>query len=182
MKAIACAAILLGIVASAVSASAQAPERRKLHHGAMVDSYPCAKGYAWFYANQKLKSCTVAVEIPFGSVTIPAGSIIDLTPEGKPALVQMSHETLLNGYRCQGGSLLGAGEGPVVAFYPDGKLREFFLAADQTIDGVPCAHGGLVTSTLHGDPSVQLDPDGHLKSCRLADNYGSLLKGERYVH
>jgi hypothetical protein len=180
MKAIGCSLVLLFAALATVTTLAQAPERRKLQHGTMVDSYPCAKGYAWFYANQKLKSCTLAVEIPFGSVTVPAGSIIDLTPEGKPALVQMSRAAVLNGFHCQGGSLLGPSEGAVVAFYPDGRLRELFLSEDQTIDGVPCAHGGLV-STLHGDPSVQLDPDGHLKSCRLSENYGSLLKGDRFV-
>ncbi len=182
MKKIGCTLILLGMALAAVSASAQVPERRKLSQGSMIQNYPCAKGWAWFYADQKLKSCTVAVEIPFGSITIPPGSIIDLATDGKPLLVQLSHDTVVSGYHAQGGSLLGASEGPVVAFYTDGKVRQFFLAGDQTVDGVPCAHGGLVSSTLHGDPGVVLYQDGHLKSCRLSTDFGGQKKGDHYTH
>ena len=148
----------------------------------MVQNYPCAKGWAWFYADQKLKSCTIAVEIPFGSITIPPGSIIDLSADGKPLLVQLSHDKIINGFHVQGASLLHVTEAPVVAFYADGKVRQFFLSEDQTIDGVPCAHGGLVSSTLHGDPGVVLDPDGHLKSCRLSAEFGGQKKGDHYTH
>lgn len=181
MKAIGWTAILLCGVLSACSASGQAPERKKLHQGEMIQGYPCVKGYAWFYVTQKLKSCTVAVEIPFGTVTIPAGSVITLTPDGKPAIVQMSHDTVLNGLHAQGGSLLGASEGPMVVFYADGKLRELFLSEDQSVDGVPCARSSIKMSALRKDTSVQLDQEGHLRACMLADNYGSKKKGERIL-
>lgn len=180
MKAIGWSLVLVLAALAAASSQAQTPERRKLGHGTMIQGYPCAKGWAWFYANQQLKSCAVTVEIPFASITIPPGSIVDLTTDGKPLLVQLSHDTQVDGYTAQGGSLLGAGEGPMVAFYSDGKVREFYLAGDQTVDGVPCAHGGLVSTTLHGDPSVVLNPDGHLKACRLAEDYAGQKKGDRF--
>ena len=72
-------------------------------------------------------------------------------------------------------------EGPIVAFYPSGKLKECFLAADQLVQGVPCSHGGFWITTFSGDPSLKFHVDGKLASCKLSKNYGSQRKGQRYL-
>ena len=180
MKTLSWSLILLLVAAAATTAGAQAPERRKLQHGTMIQGFPCAKGWAWFYPGDKLKSCAVTVEIPFATITIPPNSIVTLTADGKPLLVQLGKDSKVNGVMAQGGGLLGAGEGPVFSFYLDGKVRQLSLDGDQTVDGVPCARGGLVATTLHGDASVLFGPDGHLKSCKLSEDYNNQKKGDRF--
>ena len=154
--------------------------RKTLDQSAEVQGYPCAKGYAWFYQSGHLRNCTVAKEIAFGEATIPAGSWITLTEDGKPQIAQMSHDTNVAGVMCLGGGLLGSSTGPVVAFYPSGKVKECFLAADQLVQGVPCAQGGFVASISHVDPSLKLYESGKLKSCKLAADYGGMKKGDRF--
>jgi hypothetical protein len=175
------ALVLCGLLAQGRAPAQTQATRKSLDRETAIQGYPCAKGFAWFFADGRLYRCTVAREVPFGEATIPAGSIIALTPDGKPKFVQMSRTTTIRGYRCQGGSLLGPGEGSMVAFYPSGKLRELFLAEDQTVDGVPCAHSGLVTTTLKGDPSVLFSEDGRLQSCRLSRAFEGQKKGDRYA-
>jgi hypothetical protein len=171
------------LCASALTACTPAQthsERRKLARETVIQGYPCAKGYAWFHPGGSLDSCTVAQEVAFGEARIPAGSIIGLTPDGKPKNVRMSHDAAIRGWIFQGGGPLGAAEGSMVAFYPSGRLREGFLAGDQTIDGVPCAHGGLATTVVHGDPSVWFGEDGRLERCRLSQDFGGQKKDERF--
>lgn len=145
-----------------------------------IQGYPCAKGFAWFFANGKLEHCSISRAIPFGEATIPAGSWITLTSDGAPRIAQMSHDTKVNGYLCAGGGLLGPGEGPMVSFYPGGKLQECFLAQDQFVQGVPCSHGGFWRTALSSDPSVKFREDGELDSCLLTRDYKGRKKGERY--
>jgi hypothetical protein len=175
------ALVLCGLFAQVWAHAQTHSTRKSLDRETEIQGFPCAKGFVWFFADGRLYRCTVAREVSFGEASIPAGSIIALTPDGKPKFVQMSRTTAIRGYRCQGGSLLGPGEGSVVAFYPNGKLNELFLAEDQTVDGVPCAHGGLVTTTLKGDPSVRFSEDGRLASCRLSREFEGQKKGDRYV-
>jgi hypothetical protein len=146
-----------------------------------IQGYPCAKGYAWFYANDRLNRCTVTREIAFGEARIPAGSYIALNPDGTPNLVQMSHDASILGLICQGGSWLGPGEGSVVAFYPSGKLKLCFLADEQTVQGVPCAKGGFLATSTGVDPGVSFHESGKLSACKLARNFGKQRKGERFI-
>lgn len=145
-----------------------------------IQGYPCAKGHAWFYQSGKLQKCTVTREMPFGEITIPAGSWITLREDGKPWDVQMSHDAPALGLVCQGGSILGPSEGSVVGLYPSGKLKVCFLAHDQPVQGVPCARGGIVASMSGVDPGVYFYESGKLKSCKLAADYGGYHKGDRF--
>lgn len=155
--------------------------RQSLDRTTTIAGYPCARGYAWFYANGKLDTCTLAAESRFGEATLPAGSLISLDEAGQIKSARMSHDTRIRGLLCRGGGPLGPGEGDMVAFYPSGKLREIFLAEDQSIDGVPCAHGGLGTTLRHGDPRVVLNEDGSLRSCRLARDFGGQKQNNRFT-
>lgn len=154
--------------------------RKTLDHPTQIQGYPCDKGYAWFYRNGKLQHCAITRDIPFGEIAIPAGSWIALTEDGSPWGVQMSHDAPILGLVCQGGSVLGSGEGPQVALYPNGKLKLCSLAHDQLVQGIPCAHGGIVASISSIDPGVYLYESGKLKSCKLAADYGAMKKGDRF--
>jgi len=155
--------------------------RKSLHGPTEIQGYPCAKGIAWFFDDGHLNRCTVTREIPFGEARIPAGTYIALNPDGTPNFIQMSHDAPILGMTCQGGSWLGPGEAGVVAFYPSGKLKVCYLAGNQTVQGVPCAAGGLLAS-LHGvDPGVLFDESGKLRGCKLAKDYGMWKRGERFT-
>ena len=154
--------------------------RKPLSKPTDIQGYPCAKGYAWFCTDGHLDRCFVSREIPFGEATIPAGSEIALTPDGTPEMVQMNRDTEIRSYRCAGGGWLGVAEGPMTSFYPNGKLKECFLASDQPVQGVPCSHGGFWITAFHGDPSVKFRSNGILASCKLSKDFGSRRKGERF--
>lgn len=175
------ATALCGLCCSVWAGAPSQTSRKTLDQPTEIQGYPCAKGYAWFYADGRLSRCTVTREIPFGEVRIPAGSYIALNPDGTPNLVQMSHDAPVLGLTCQGGSWLGPGEGSVVAFYPSGKLKLCFLAHEQIVQGVPCAKGGFIATNTGVDPGVSFHESGKLSACKLARDFGAQRKGERFV-
>ena len=154
--------------------------RKSLPQPTIVEGIPCDRGYAWFFPSGHLEKCTVTREIPFGEITIPAGSWITLAEDGKPHFVQMSHDAPVLGMQCQGGGALGPSEGPVVALYPSGKLKVCFLANDQLVQGVPCSHGGFFSSLSGPDPGVDFYESGKLRQCRLTADFGGKHKGELF--
>ena len=174
-------AILFFLSLCAVSAAAQPQTTRKtLDQPAVIQGIPCDKGYAWFFSGGQLQKCTVPREMPFGEITIPAGSWITLTEDGKPAFVQMPRDASVHGLKCQGGGPLGPSEGPVIALYPSGKLKACFLAGDQTVQGVPCSHGGFFSSVSGPDPGVYFYESGKLRQCRLTADFRGQHKGELF--
>src|SRR5271157_5405789 len=98
---------ITGLPASSAAQAQGDPIRRKLAQPIEIQGYRCAKGYAWFYSDGKLQKCTVTREMPYGEITIPAGSWITLSEDGKPRGVQMPHDAAMLGLTCQGGSFLG---------------------------------------------------------------------------
>lgn len=172
---------ITGLPASSTAQALGDTIRRKLAQPIEIQGYPCAKGYAWFYSDGKLQKCTVTREMPYGEITIPAGSWITLTEDGEPWGVQMPHDAAMLGLTCQGGSFLGPSESSVVAFYPNGKLKDCYLAHDQLVQGVPCSHGGFWTSLDGPDPGVHFAPDGKLKRCRLSADYQGHHRGEVFA-
>lgn len=173
--------ILFAVLVSACAASTPATERRKLAQNTTIQGYPCARGWAWFYAGGSLRQCAVSRQATFGEARIPAGSIIVLTPDGKPHHVFLSQDCSLAGYNVRGGGILGPSEGDVTAFYPDGKLRSIYLVADQTIQGVPCRGGewGIFTDPFGGGNHVEFYENGNLRACKLTRAFGGRKGGER---
>lgn len=153
--------------------------RKTLDQPTELQGYPCAKGYAWFFADGALHRCTVAREMPFGEAAIPSGSLIALTRAGKPDFVQLSHDTVIAGSKCGGGGWLGVAEGPTASFFPSGKLKQCFLASDQVVQGVPCGNGGFFGDGMGG--GAKFREDGKLKSCKLTRDFGKWRAGERFV-
>jgi hypothetical protein len=173
------AILLCGAHCVAVAASTPQSIRKSLPQPTVIQGFPCAKGYAWFFADGQLEKCTVTHEMPFGEATIPAGSWITLTEDGKPRFVQMLHDAPILGLTCLGGSWLGPSEGPTVSFYPSGKLKQCFLTADHTVHGVPCMKSG----GIFGNRSVSgpmFYENGRLKSCTLTTDFGTQHRGELF--
>jgi hypothetical protein len=176
--------IALSTAGLSISSAAQTQKntyRQTLAQPTEIQGYPCAKGNAFFYSGGKLQKCTVAREIPFGEITIPAGSWITLTEDGKPWGVQLPHDTPMLGLTCQGGSILGPSEGSMLALHPNGRLAVCYLAHDQVVQGVPCSHGGFRASLNGPDPGVHFTIDGKLKQCRLSADYQGHRRGELFV-
>ena len=64
---------------------------------AEIQGYPCDKGYAFFYADGSLSQCSVSRGTQFGEARVPRGSIVHLTPDGKPAYAMLIHDAPILG-------------------------------------------------------------------------------------
>jgi hypothetical protein len=157
-------------------------ERRKLDQPQEVNGIPCAKDYAWFYADGKLQRCTTSREMAVGVAQVPAGSIVELLPNGKPNYVMMLHDATIGEVTCKGGNrLLGPSEGAMVMLYPSGKLQMCWLAKDQTVQGIPCMNGGILGDGAKRGGGVKFRESGKLESCTLAEDYAGKRRGEVFV-
>jgi hypothetical protein len=169
----------LSQLASGETSSQPKTVKKNLDKAQVIQKYSCAKGDAWFYEGGKLSRCTLAQDTKIGTATVPAGSLIDLLPDGTLSYAMMLHPVTINGALCDGGGVLGPSEGSMTSFYPSGKLKACFLKADQTFGGVPCAKGGIIKATLGHEYAVEFYETGKLKSCGLAIDYGGKKKGEQ---
>lgn len=173
------------VISSACFAQSQpATHRERLKQTTEIQSWSCAKGYAWLYTDGHLESCIIAKEMPFGDAQAPAGSFIRISDDGKPMFLGLSYSTKIHDYTCEGGGSLGPAEGPTTAFYPSGRLKVCFLDGDQTVQGVPCmGAGGFLTAVFrhnHNNPSANFYEDGKLKSCTLSKNFGGQNRSELF--
>jgi len=171
------------LIAASLLFSDTAPEthRKHLDQPAVIQGYPCASDYAWFFSDGRLNRCTVSREIRFDDVHIPGGSIIELFPDGGLRYVMLQHDTLIGSTRCSGGGPLGPAEGSVTVLYPSGKLKLCYLAGDQVIQGVPCAGGGFWKATVGHEQAVEFYENGRLKSCRLSQDFQTHKRGAGFV-
>ena len=162
--------------------------RTKLKHDTVIQGYPCAKGYTWFYADGQLSECFISRDIDVGEAHIPKGSIIDLFPvqDDRRRLigVMLNHNTVISGVRCSGGGLLGPAEGAGTTLYPSGKLYACSPVEDQVVQGVPCRHDDGPLGILYGlwikhqdyDLGIEFYQNGKLKSCGLSEDFGGQKK------
>jgi hypothetical protein len=163
--------------------------RTKLKQDTVIQGYPCAKGYQWFYADGQLSECFISRDIDVGEAHIPKGSIIQLFPvqdvRRRLIGVMLNHDTVISGVRCSGGNwLLGPAEGAGTTLYPNGKLYACSLVEDQVVQGVPCRHDDGPVGILYGlwvkhqdyDLGIEFYPSGKLKSCGLAEDFGGQKK------
>ena len=173
-----------GVTQTAVAAPADST-RKKLHQNTVIQGYPCAKGYTWFYADGKLDNCWVSQETQYGEALIPRGSLLYLKPDGRLYFVMLAHDSEVAGVKCSGGNwLLGPAEGAMTSFYPSGKLWACSLAVDQVVQGVPCRHDDGPFGILYGlwikhrdyDLGIEFYRNGKLKSCQLSKDFGGQKK------
>jgi hypothetical protein len=173
-KTILFAVLLCSLFCAVIARSQSQTVRKKLDRPTEIQGYPCAKGFAWFFADGKLNRCTISRQIDFGEAKIPIGSIIALRPDAKPDFVQLSDDTHIGGIICRGGSWQGPEGGSTTEFYPSGKLKQCFLAGNQEVQGVPCMNGGLIGH------DVQFSEDGRLQSCKLTKDFRGWRRGELF--
>jgi hypothetical protein len=171
--------LICNLLCAVCAVSQPATQRRTLQAPEEIQSYPCDKGYAWFYADGALNRCTLSHESAFGEALAPRQSIIVLTPDGKPQFLLPSHDIWIAGNNCAGGSWFGPAEGSSAAFYPSGKLKQCFLVHDQDVQGVPCMNGGIFGDGSGG--GVQFHESGKLASCKLSKAFGAKQREERFV-
>lgn len=173
--------ILLAIGIPAACAAIPALTRQKLAEDRIIQNYPCAQGWAWFYPDGSLRQCALARPTTFGAAQVPAGSIIVLTPDGKPHHVFLSRDWTIAGYQGMGPGWLPVAEGSITAFYPSGRLQSIYLVADQTIQGVPCRGGqwGIFTDPFGGGNHVEFYENGNLRACKLTHDYKGRKSGHR---
>jgi len=176
--------LLLSVVIGASLFSAAAPpeiQRKHLNQPTVIQGYPCARNYAWFFPDGRLNRCTVSRETDFGESHIPEGSIVVLFPDGGLRFVMMKHDAVVSGVRCLGGGPLGPAEGAVTVLYPSGKLKSCYLAGDEAVQGVPCSAGGFWKAIVGHDQAVEFYESGKLKSCRLSQNFANLKRGDGFL-
>ena len=177
-----------GVAQTGNSQSRPVTHRIKLRQATEIQGYPCAKGYAWLYADGKLNECFVSQETQYGEALIPGGSVIYLKPDGRPEIAMLQHDSEIAGVKCSGGNwLLGPSEGAMTSFYPSGKLKLCYLAGDRVVQGVPCRHEESILGVAYGiaikhpnDPDIEFYESGKLESCTLAKDFGGKRRGEHF--
>jgi hypothetical protein len=172
--------ILIGLSLSA-GADSPATERKHLGQPTVIQGYPCAKDYAWFFTDGRLNRCTLSRAFAMGEARIPEGSIVELLEDGSLRYAMLKHPTVLSGVECTGGGPLGPGEGAMTALYASGKVKSCFLSKDETVQGVPCASGGIWKATVGHEWPIEFNENGKLKSCGLSQDYGGHKRGDNFV-
>jgi hypothetical protein len=173
----------LSVLISASLLSAAAPPetpRKHLDQPTVIQGYPCALGYVWFFPDGSLNRCTISREIAIGEAHLPEGSIVELFPKGSLRYAMLKHDTLVSGVRCSGGGPLGPAEGSVTVLYPGGRLKSCYLVRDEAIQGVPCAGGGFWKAIAGHDQAVEFYENGKLKSCRLSQDFANQKRGDGF--
>ncbi len=167
-------------LATASLASEPNALRNKVPQDTVIQGFPCARGYAWFYPDGSLNECTVARPITFANDRVPRGSVIQLWPNGAARYLTLPHAALIAGYHVTSGNPPGSPKGAATAFYPSGKLRSFYLFNDQTIQGVPCrgSQGSFLSASAANAYRVDFYEDGKLQSCQLTQNYQGQKAGQ----
>lgn len=139
--------------------------RRDLKAPQEFQGYPCAAGYAWFFDDGRLESCTISREITFGELRAPEKSWITLSEEGAPRLLWLPHDAQVKGWLCRGGA---SEHSYSIAFYPNGKVKTVWLAADTVIDGVPCMRATFAADVFGGGVETDFHENGKLQGCKVA--------------
>ncbi|MGA3023145.1 MAG: hypothetical protein ABSF98_00095 [Bryobacteraceae bacterium] len=139
---------------------------------AAINEYPCAGGTTSYVARTGLTSCKVSRETAFGEARVPEGSTISLR-EDKPAFTFLSRDARIDGYTCRGGEHDWS-----TAFYPSGKLKVCWLAADQDVQGVPCMRASFFSDVFGGTAGVHFYENGKLRTCKVSRD--TSIQGRRF--
>ena len=107
-------------------------------------------GWVSFYPNGKIQMGKLNRDAVIQGITIPAGSQIWLTPEGKLDHCWLSKNLMINKIPVKGGPFKVD-----TKFYDNGQLHFVFLAKSTLIQGIPCQADIL--------KPVEFYPNGSLK-------------------
>jgi hypothetical protein len=131
----------------------------QLKEDTIIGGRPCKKGWVHLLPNGVPAGFTASKDIDLGRLQIPADTWVFQGNDGVVKVCAFPRDIEVQGQLCRGS---GGPEGVQAAFYPDGALKEFFLARDTLIQGIPCKAGIF--------ESIQLHEDGRLKSCTLGED------------
>lgn len=127
----------------------------------VVGGRACRPGWLHLHPDGTPAAFTAAHDLVLPRLTIPAGTWVQQDASGAVRICSFPTDTTVQDHLCRG---TGGPKGVQAAFYPDGALRQFYPVNPVVIDGVPCA-----TGLVRG--SIELHPDGRLKSCLLARDH-----------
>lgn len=133
-----------------------------LEKDTIIGGRPCQRGWVQVHSNGVLAAFTASQAIKLERFTIPAGTWVAQKPDGVIRVCAFPSDTEVQGHSCRGGS--GGPAGVQAAFYPSGRLKQYFLREDQTVQGVPCESGVF-------NQSIELHENGALKSCKLSQDF-----------
>jgi hypothetical protein len=139
--------------------------RIRLRADTVIDGVRCAptgRAYAVLHANGALDECPLAIDTIIAGHALPRGTWLRLTEARGLDGAWLPANTTVQGVPCKGTGYKGWS----VRFHADGALSLCYLSRAWTVDGIAC-RAAAFTTELTGSTQVQLDPDGHLHSCRL---------------
>jgi hypothetical protein len=117
-------------------------------------------------------------QVAWGKTTLPAGTGIHFTPDGKPQWCFLGKH-----YEIKGHLFFGSGHHWMTCFYPSGELESGGLVSAEVIDGVPCASAGPGPRFFRSNPRTFFHEDGKLKSAEAAVTFRyrgqTIAKGKR---
>jgi hypothetical protein len=143
--------------------AASKPEARseRLLEPKEVQGVPCTTR-VWYQPDGKLKSCVLARETAFGTLTLPAGSQVYFDAELRPATVFLPGDTVIEGHLC-----IGEGHDAMTVFHPNGRLKFCNLRNPETIDGIPCQKSTAWIWMTHHGAATTFHDNGKLSNCLL---------------
>jgi hypothetical protein len=133
------------------------------HGSGEIQNISCT-GSVEYYQDGKVKSCTLGHEDTLSGQPLPAGTVVNLTPEGHLDWCFLQENTMIQGHLC-----LGSGHGFMTGFHPNGQLKVAWLAEDEVIQGLPCARFRSMSSLFGGGDRTLFDASGRLRFCTLSD-------------
>ena len=133
-----------------------------------IQGVSCA-GQIDYYKNGNLESCTLSRNDTLSGQPLPAGTVVVFTEDGVFDWCFLQHDTEIQGHLCR-----GQGHGFMTAFYPNGTLRQAWLAEDEVIQGIPCSKFRFFSAVFGGfhgkNGGTYFYPNGQLRSCELSRN------------
>lgn len=121
-------------------------------------------GWVAFYStNNNVEFGRLAADtVMWGKTSLPAGTGIHFTPEGKPVWCFLSKDWKINGH------LFRKGHDWMTCFHPSGELESGGLVNVEVIDGIPCASTSAGPRFFRSNPRTHFYEDGKLKSAEVA--------------
>lgn len=127
-----------------------------------IQGVPCTT-IVWYRPDHTLKTCVLARETAFGTLTLPAGSTVSFDAELRPGIVFLPEDTVIEGHRC-----IGKGHDFMTEFHPNGRLKFCSLRDPETIDGIPCQKSTPWIWMTQGGAATTFHDNGRLSSCLLS--------------
>ena len=134
-----------------------------------IDGFPCAAGWVHFNQFGRLRAFFLAEESMIQGNQIPKGTWVQLDDGLNLRYCSFPEKTNIQGYVCNGG--FGGAEGVSTAFYPSGRLKEFYSPENIVIQGIPCKADAL--------SPIYLFEDGNLKEFTLSE--AAVIKGRNML-